>query len=47
MEGRALSVIMKPLPLFLLAIDLLFLISPFWNDIKKYLKGRKELSNVK
>lgn len=34
------SVLMKPLPLVLLSINLLFLISPFWPDIKNFLKKK-------
>lgn len=42
MGGRIGSVLMRPLPLTLLAINLLFLISPFWGDIKKlFTKNRK------
>ena len=37
MEGRIGSVLLQPLPIALLTIDLLFLISPFWGDIKKKL----------
>lgn len=44
MEGRAFSVLIRPLPLVLLAIDLLFVISPFWSDIKKYFKRNIKLS---
>lgn len=36
MEGRIGSVLLQPLPLALLTIDLLFLISPFWGNIKKH-----------
>lgn len=36
------SVLMQPLPLTLLAIDLLFLIMPFWDDIKKLFKKKNE-----
>ena len=42
MEGRIGSVLMQPLPLALLAIDLLFLISPFWGNIKKLFTKNKE-----
>jgi putative tricarboxylic transport membrane protein len=44
MEGRIGSVLMQPLPLTLLAIDLLFLISPFWGDIKKFFTKNKKLA---
>jgi len=41
-SGRVGSVLLRPLPLTLLAIVLLFLILPFWNDIKKLFKKNKE-----
>ena len=43
MEGRVFSVLIKPLPLALLAIDLIFIISPFWSDIKRFFRKNKEL----
>lgn len=47
MEGRIASVLLRPLPLALLAIDLLFLISPFWGGIKKKLFTKnKKLQGV-
>jgi len=44
MGGRIGSVLMRPLPLTLLAINLLFLISPFWGDIKKLFTKNKKLA---
>ena len=41
-NGHFGAVMFKPLALALLAVDLLFLISPFWGDIKKFLKKNKE-----
>ena len=44
MEGKFGSVFLRPLPLALLAINLLFLISPFWGDIKKIITKNKKLA---
>lgn len=42
MEGRIASVLLRPLPLALLTIDLLFLISPFWSNINKLFTKNKK-----
>jgi putative tricarboxylic transport membrane protein len=38
------AVALKPLPLILLAICLLFLIMPFWGDIKKFITKKKSVT---
>lgn len=39
-SGSFSAVFFKPLSLFLLTIDIFFLISPFWDDILKFIKSR-------
>lgn len=38
--GSFMDMMLKPVPMILLALNVLFLISPFWNDIKGALKKR-------
>jgi putative tricarboxylic transport membrane protein len=40
--GDLSSIMFTPLAMALLAVDLIFLISPFWGDIKKYLNKNKQ-----
>ncbi|HWQ30212.1 MAG TPA: tripartite tricarboxylate transporter permease [Negativicutes bacterium] len=44
--GDLSTVAFTPLALSLLAIDLIFLISPFWSDIKAYLNRNKQKGSV-
>jgi putative tricarboxylic transport membrane protein len=44
--GDLSTVAFTPLALSLLAIDLIFLISPFWGDIKAYLNRNKQKGSV-
>lgn len=41
MVGNPCDTILKPLPLILMAIDIIMLIMPFWDDIKKAFKKQK------
>jgi putative tricarboxylic transport membrane protein len=45
--GNLSSVAFKPLALTILAIDLLFLISPFWSDIIKFIRKKTSTSLTK
>jgi putative tricarboxylic transport membrane protein len=40
--GDLSSIMFTPLAMSLLAVDLIFLISPFWGDIKKFLNKNKQ-----
>lgn len=42
MSGNIGAALMKPLPLALLLVDLIFLISPFWDDIKRLLRKKEQ-----
>lgn len=44
--GDLSTVAFTPLALALLAVDLIFLISPFWSDIKEYLNRNKQKESV-
>lgn len=44
-DGNLASVAFTPLAIALLTVDLIFLISPFWGDIKKFFKKDKEATN--
>ncbi len=44
-DGNLASVAFTPLAIALLAVDLIFLISPFWGDIKKFFNKDKKAAN--
>ena len=41
MKGNCLNALLQPLPLALLAIDIIMLIAPFWGDITGKLRAKK------